>query len=390
MDYRVALDIYRGPLDLLLYLIQENEVEVTDIPISKITEQYLAHLDIIKELDPNAAGDFLVMASTLMEIKSRLLLPRPERAEGETEEGDPRIELIRQLMEYKKFKEAAALLADRREEHLERFGRGSKQTFGEDADADAVDMSEVSIWDILSAFDRIMRETMRASPATIVNRDVPLRSHIEKILRMLRVQGAITFRSIFETCEDRLEAIGGLLACLEMTRWRVIRLEQLASAGTITVRLADEGEENVVKLMNALSAHPDLTQSAPMESKSARASHDAAPASEELAAPAAEAVPAPEEVPAPVENEIREAPEAVIEEPSEPEPEPVPIDLAPDDEDPDDDLDKIRSIEIHDVDLGEHATKAAAEDAPAEPAPEPPRPAEPEPKDEKPAEEKPA
>ena len=320
MDYRVALDIYRGPLDLLLYLIQENEVEIADIPIAKITEQYLRHLDVIHSLDPNVAGEFLVMAATLMEIKSRMLLPRPEKVEGQQDEGDPRIELIRQLMEYKKFKEAASLLADRREEHLDRFGRGTRQTFGEASDAEAVDLTEVSIWDILSAFDRIMRETMRSSPTTITDRDVPLRTHIETILRMLRVQGMVTFRSIFETCEDRLEAIGSLLALLEMTRWRVIGLEQTASHGTILVKLAEEAETNIAKLMNALSAHPD-SSAAPMEAKSP--------------APAEEVPPPPaEEEPAPLE----------------------------DDDERDEDLDRIRSIEIRDVDLSLGETRNPKED----------------------------
>ena len=363
MDYRVALDIYRGPLDLLLYLIQENEVEIADIPIAKITEQYLCHLGVIESLDPNVAGEFLVMAATLMEIKSRMLLPRPEKVEGQADDGDPRIELIRQLMEYKRFKEAASLLADRREEHLDRFGRGARQTFGEASDADAVDLTEVSIWDILGAFDRIMRETMRSSPTTITNRDVPIRTHIEAILRMLRVQGMVTFRSIFETCEDRLEAIGSLLALLEMTRWRVIGLEQTASHGTILVKLAEEAETNIAKLMNALSAHPDST-AAPMEGKSP------APApAEEVPPPPAEAA---ETGDAPLNRHDGTVPESgqslqggaspvsepePVEAPAEEEPAPV-----EDDEERDEDLDRIRSIEIHDVDLSLGETPDQKED----------------------------
>ncbi len=344
MDYRVALDIYKGPLDLLLYLIQENEVEIADIPIAKITEQYLRHLDVIQMLDPNVAGEFLVMAATLMEIKSRMLLPRPEKVEGEADEGDPRIELIRQLMEYKRFKEAAALLAERREEHLDRFGRGSRQTFGEASDADAVDLTEVSIWDILSAFDRIMRETMRMQPTTITNRDVPIRTHIEAILRMLRVQHMVTFLSIFETCEDRLEAIGSLLALLEMTRWRVITIEQTASHGTILVRLASE--ENAGKMMNALAAHPDGSP-APMEVKPAGAAAAEAPAGAE---------------PAPEQRIVTEpAPEPEIE--PEPEAEPEESPALDEDEEPDEDLDRIRKIEIHDVEFKEDEAHAEPSDA---------------------------
>ena len=252
MDYRVALDIYKGPLDLLLYLIRENEVDIYDIPIAAITEQYMQYLELIKMLDPNLAGDFLVMASTLMEIKSRMLLPRPEREEDEADEDDPRIELIRQLMEYKRFKEAAAALAEKREEQLDRFGRGARQSFDEEApEEESVELSEVSIWDILTAFDRVMRETLRLQPATIRDRDVPVRQHIEQIIEMLRVQNVIRFVQIFERCEDRVEAIGAFLALLEMTRGHIIAIEQGADRGMITIRLVSE--EKVERFLREVS-----------------------------------------------------------------------------------------------------------------------------------------
>ena len=110
MTYRVDLDIYNGPLDLLLYLIRREEVQIADIPIVRITEQYMAYLDLLKAMDINIAGEFLVMAATLMEVKSRMLLPRPElEVEDDEQEGqeDPRLELVRQLLEYKRFREAA-------------------------------------------------------------------------------------------------------------------------------------------------------------------------------------------------------------------------------------------------------------------------------------------
>jgi len=347
MDYRVALDIYKGPLDLLLYLIQESEVDIYDIPIAEITDQYMKHLEIIQMLDPNLAGDFLVMASTLMEIKSRMLLPKPETPEGEEEEGDPRIELIRQLMEYKRFKEAAALLAERREEQMERFGRGARQKFeGLEDDREELEMSEVTVWDVLAAFDRVMRQTLRLQPATIVDRDVPVRQHIEHILRMLRIQGLLTFLTLFETCEDRIEAIGMLLALLEMTRARVIGLSQTADRGEITIRLVNE--ENVPKLLQEVTetrvraeegeedtGEPEAHEAAPPEAETAEEPADEAPTTEPAEAP-------PESAPA-EENDQDET---------------------------DEDLDEIRKIEIHDVHLAEESTDAP-ETAPGEPdAPE--------------------
>ena len=122
--YRVNLDIFAGPLDLLLYLVRKEEVDIYDIPISHITEQYVKHIEILKALDIDLAGDFLVMAATLMEIKSAMLLPRAELDEdGEEDFSDPRAELIRQLLEYKKFKDAANFLSGYADQRKERFTR---------------------------------------------------------------------------------------------------------------------------------------------------------------------------------------------------------------------------------------------------------------------------
>src|SRR5947199_3213123 len=121
MEYQVQLESFRGPLDLLLYLVKHNEVDICDIPIARITEQFLEYLRVLEMIDVERAGDFLVMAATLMEIKSRMLLPRPE--ENAEEEADPRLELVRQLVEYKKFKDAAVLLEAQAERQLSRLPR---------------------------------------------------------------------------------------------------------------------------------------------------------------------------------------------------------------------------------------------------------------------------
>lgn len=332
MDYRVQLDIYKGPLDLLLYLIQENEVDIYDIPIAIITDQYMRHLEIIRMLDPNLAGEFLVMASTLMEIKSRMLLPLPEREEGEAEEGDPRIELIRQLMEYKKYKEAAAMLAERREEQLERFGRGTRGTLeGFDEEQEELEVSEVTIWDILSAFDRVMRQTLRLQPATIVDRDVPVRRHIEHILRMLRVQGIITFLTIFETCEDRIEAIGKLLALLEMARARVVGLAQTADGGEIRIKLLSE--DNVPKLLREVSEK----RVGPEEAGQAAEEREATEEPGEL-----------------VTTEEPER-EALSDEPAHTESADVQQEV-------DESLEEIRGVQVHDVQLGDEDTPMTEND----------------------------
>src|SRR5262245_23963481 len=157
MEYTVELPTFQGPLDLLLFLVKQHEVDLYDIPIATITEQFLAYLNILQVIDVEAAGDFLVMAATLMEIKSKMMLPRAEE-EG-SEEEDPRLELVKQLLEYKKYKEAAALL----EEHAQRQqARLSRVPFEFPAPPDLASqpLRKVELWDLVSAFGRLMRETI--------------------------------------------------------------------------------------------------------------------------------------------------------------------------------------------------------------------------------------
>jgi segregation and condensation protein A len=159
-DYRVDLDIFAGPLDLLLYLVRKEEVDIYDIPISRITQQYIQYLEMLKMLDIDLAGDFLVMAATLMEIKSAMLLPKSDIEEQSQEQGggDPRAELVRQLLEYKKFKDAANLLQDAAEERQLRFTRSNyileKVKPQQEPE---IDLDQVSIWTLLEAVDAILQ-----------------------------------------------------------------------------------------------------------------------------------------------------------------------------------------------------------------------------------------
>ena len=162
-DYRVNLDIFAGPLDLLLYLVRKEEVDIYDIPIAQITDQYLRYVEMLKSFDMDLAGDFLVMAATLMQIKSAMLLPmtEPQQLDGD-ELADPRAELIRQLLEYKKFKDAANLLDAAADSRLERFARPGSiiERLSPDAEPE-IDLEQVSVWDLLEAFDSICKATRR-------------------------------------------------------------------------------------------------------------------------------------------------------------------------------------------------------------------------------------
>src|SRR5215469_10987470 len=149
-DYLVDIDTFRGPLDLLLYLVKRDEVDIRDIPIARVTEQFQEYLDALQLIDVEGAGDFLVMAATLLEIKSKQLLPRPE--ESAEPEDDPRLELVKQLVQYKKFKDAAALLEARAEEQSQRLPR---QPVALPTNAGPPPLKPVELWDLVSAFGRL-------------------------------------------------------------------------------------------------------------------------------------------------------------------------------------------------------------------------------------------
>src|SRR4051794_17181292 len=171
VEYRVELPVYNGPMDLLLYLIKRDELDIYDIPIARITDTYMKYVSMLKEmsrtngLDINVAGDFLVMAATLMEIKSATLLPKAPVAPGEESSAaqdlaDPRYELVQKLLEYKRFKDTAHLLELKQHEHESRFPRVPARATDDGAadEPPPVDLEEVQIWDLLDAFSRLMKE----------------------------------------------------------------------------------------------------------------------------------------------------------------------------------------------------------------------------------------
>src|SRR5438445_10277515 len=194
MDYQVDLATFRGPLDLLLYLVKREEVDICDIPIAKITEQFLEFMRVIELLDVEGAGDFLVTAATLMEIKSRLLLPRSE--EGGEEEDDPGKELVRQLLEYKKFKEAAALLEAQAEQQSYRLPRLAVEA-PPDRDPAQQPLRQVELWDLVSAFGRLMRETLALQPQQIIVDQTPVHVYMEMIQQRLTEAPRVALSTLF-------------------------------------------------------------------------------------------------------------------------------------------------------------------------------------------------
>jgi segregation and condensation protein A len=224
MDFRVELDIFRGPLDLLLYLVRKHEVEIVEIPIAPITEQFLEYLSVLKELDVNAVGDFLDMASTLVEIKSRMVLPRGGEVEDEL--SDPRQELVRQLLEYKKFKDAASMLDERSRDWQQRYGRVASDRPERKRDLSQEELQEVELWDLVSAFGRIMRETQLAKPSNIVYDDTPIHVYMAQINQRLVDEGRLSFRELFKPGMHKSALIGMFLAILELVRHHQVRTDQ--------------------------------------------------------------------------------------------------------------------------------------------------------------------
>jgi segregation and condensation protein A len=249
-DYRVNLDIFAGPLDLLLYLVRKDEVDIYDISLSKITDQYLRYIEILKNLDINLAGDFLVMAATLMQIKSAMLLPKAEPDQVDSDDlNDPRAELIRQLLEYKKYKDAANMLSLSADEQKQRFSRPNTVIEQLKPDSEPkIDLDQVSVWDLLGAFDSIMAATGGTVDISHITDDTPIDLYQIEILHRLQSEGPMCFERIFESSNNRLKMVGLFLALLELVREELIWIEQLKDTGDIYLRaLTEEPAEQAVQ-----------------------------------------------------------------------------------------------------------------------------------------------
>lgn len=233
MDFRVDLDIFRGPLDLLLYLVRKHEVEIVDIPIALITEQYLAYLEVIQELDCNAVGEFLAMASMLIEIKSQQVLPRYDEVEDAVE--DPREELVRRLLEYKKFRDAASILEERSRQWQQRYTRLANDLPTRERNLAEEPIQEVELWDLVSAFGRVLRDSVSTQPSSIVYDDTPIHVYMTRIFERLREQGHLGFADLFEPGMHKSKLIGLFLAVLELVRHAGVRVEQNRQFGEIWV-----------------------------------------------------------------------------------------------------------------------------------------------------------
>lgn len=244
-DFKVALPNFEGPLDLLLHLIKEHKLDIFDIPIALITQKYNEYLGRMRELNLDIAGEFLVMAATLAHLKSRLLLPRTDQPAGATEEalpeeqGDPRGELVRRLLEYQKYKDAA--------EHLGRQDILDRDVFTRKVAPEAVPIPEeevglveISVYKLIEALDRVLKDLEPKLQHQVVREKVSLSEAIQRIVARLRDEQTVSFFSLFETPRTRQQIVITFLAILEMVKLKLIRV--LQEEGSDDIVLSPKGD----------------------------------------------------------------------------------------------------------------------------------------------------
>ncbi len=235
-DYKVNLEVFEGPLDLLLYLIKRDEVDIYDVTVERITAQYLEFMEAFEMLDLEVAGDFVVMAANLIYLKSRALLPvAVQPPEEESEEEDPRWELVRQLLEYKKFKEAAAHLHEREVKREGLFPRVPEKP----ETAAERPLGDVSVFDLINAFNSILKRiNQKDNVREIFEENYTVGDKIDLIMKLLAHGVPLKFTELFSEAASRTEIVVTFLALLELIRLKRLRVVQQEPFGEIEVRLA--------------------------------------------------------------------------------------------------------------------------------------------------------
>ncbi|MBI3315998.1 MAG: segregation/condensation protein A [Candidatus Omnitrophica bacterium] len=231
MGYKIRLDVFEGPLDLLLYLIQKEEINIYDIPITRVTEQYLEYLDLMEILDLDIAGEFLVMAATLMQIKSKMLLP-PDPETENPEEVDPRTELVRRLLEYKAFKEAAGRLRGYEARRGQVFTRFAGMPELDSADSPFL---EVTLFDLISAFSGILKDLPKQAVHEVMKDEFTVAEKVHEIFHRLVKEPVIYFSGLFKAAKNKFEVITTFLALLELIRLKEVKIAQSERFGEIEI-----------------------------------------------------------------------------------------------------------------------------------------------------------
>lgn len=268
-EYKIKLDVFEGPFDLLLHLIKEEELNIYDIPIAKITQQYFEYMEMMKQLNMDIAGEFLVMAATLVYIKSKMLLPSPPAAEEDGETGeDPREELVRRLLEYKKFKDAAHTLRERESQQLNSFSRNFVSDWNED---DADYLKEVSVFQLLALFRKILKDSGAEHLYEVTLEDISVTEKMNELMDLLETTPRMQFQDLFTNTRNRMEIIGTFLAVLELIKQQMIRVFQEHEFESIWVQKNMETDEPAAELLEETAdAATEPAPAAPAETAQTR------------------------------------------------------------------------------------------------------------------------
>jgi segregation and condensation protein A len=241
MSYKIKLELFEGPLDLLLYLVKRDHLNIYDIPIAQVTDQYLEYLELMKCLDLNIAGDFLVMSATLMQIKSKMLLPVLETEQPEKEQVDPRAELVKQLLEYERFKEIAQELRQRETNQQEIFKR--PKVSEKELPNEKPEYFEASIFDLITAFSKALEETPKDLFYSVIKDEFTIEEKIHNILHLLLLKTSVSLSELFAQAKNKMEIIVTFLSILELIRLKEIVARQKELFGEIEIV---RNEENII------------------------------------------------------------------------------------------------------------------------------------------------
>lgn len=240
MSFRVESDVFRGPVDLLLYLVRRHEVEVTSIELAKVTDEYLQYIDVLKEISIDSVGDFIRVASTLVEMKSRAILPRNEHEEEEASEDDPREHLVQRLLMFKQFKDASIRLEEAGAKWQDRFSRTSDDAPSRKVDLASQPIHEVELWDLVSTFGRVLRDNRPVQQENIFYDETPIHVYMKRIHARLAASDSLAFSELFEPGMHKSAMVGVFLAVLELTRHHNVIARQKDLHSPITLVPSDQ------------------------------------------------------------------------------------------------------------------------------------------------------
>jgi len=248
LSFQVSNDLFRGPIDLLLYLVKRHEVEVTEILLATVTQEFLDHLEVLKEISIDSVGDFLEVASILVELKARALLPRNE-FETEEEDGsleiDPRRDLVNRLLLYKKFRDAGSMLEERAAQWQSRFSRIANDLPPKQHSISDQPIREIELWDLVNAFGRVLRDNRPVTDANIIYDETPIHVYMERIHERVVAQRRVSFSDLFELGMHKSSMVSIFLAVLELARHHGVVTEQDDLYGDLVIVPGDGFKEEL-------------------------------------------------------------------------------------------------------------------------------------------------